>query len=79
MNPETIYYLPGHGGRLETGLGAALLGRGYNVTGRQTIGDFKSIPFSEQVAIIADDLTTNYWYGSARVIAKADSRTKCNV
>lgn len=71
MNPETIYYLPGHGGRLETGLGAALLSRGYNVTGRQTIGDFKSIPFSEQVAIIADDLTTNYWYGSARVIANS--------
>jgi len=71
MKPETIYYLPGHGGHLETGLGAALLSRGYNVTGRQTIGDFKAIPFSEQIAMIADDLTANYWYESARVIANS--------
>lgn len=71
MKPETIYYLPGHGGRLETGLGAALLSRGYNVAGRQTIGDFKSIPFSEQIAIIAEDLTTNYWHERASVIANS--------
>jgi hypothetical protein len=71
MNPETIYYLPGHGGRLETGLGEALLGRGYKVAGRQTIGDFKAISFSEQIAIIAEDLSINYWYEGARVIANS--------
>ena len=37
-NPKTIYYLPGHGGRLGTGLGEALLSRGYNVSGRETVG-----------------------------------------
>lgn len=71
MKPKTIYFLPGHGGRLETGLGSALLARGYNVAGRQTIGDFKAIPFSEQIAIIAKDLTTSYWHEEARVIANS--------
>ena len=60
--PKTIYYLPGHGGRLGTGLGQALLSRGYNVSGRETVGDFKDIPFSQQVAIIAEDLRTHYWH-----------------
>jgi hypothetical protein len=71
MNPKTIYYLPGHGGRLETGLGEALLNRGYNVAGRQTIGAFNSIPFSEQIAIVANDLTANYWHEESRIIANS--------
>jgi hypothetical protein len=71
MDPETIYYLPGHGGRLETGLGAALLDRGYNVTGRQTLGEFKDIPFSEQTAIIAEDLLSHFWKKEALVIANS--------
>ncbi len=71
MTPETIYYLPGHGGRLGTGLGEALLGRGYNVTGRETVGEFKDIPFSQQIAIIAEDLKTHYWHEEARVIANS--------
>lgn len=37
MKSETIYYLPGHGGRLETGLGEALLSRKVlDRRGRQT-------------------------------------------
>ena len=71
MKSETVYYLPGHGGRLETGLGEALMSRGFNVAGRQTIGDFKAIPFSDQIAIIAEDLTNNYWREGARVIANS--------
>ncbi len=71
VKPETIYYLPGHGGRLETGLGQALLSRGYNVSGRETIGEFREIPFSEQVAIIADDLTTHCWKPEGLVIANS--------
>ena len=71
MTPKTIYYLPGHGGRLGTGLGEALLSRGYNVSGRETVGEFKDIPFSQQVAIIAEDLKTHYWHEEARVIANS--------
>ena len=60
MTPKTIYYLPGHGRSLETGLGEALLLRGYNVSGRATVGEFKEFLFSDQVNIIADDLSSHY-------------------
>ena len=70
-NPKTIYYLPGHGGRLGAGLGEALLGRGYDVSGRETVGEFKDIPFSQQITIVAEDLTTHYWHEDARVIANS--------
>lgn len=53
---RTIYYLPGHGGQLATGLGQGLMDRGFDVTGRETRGDFCALPFDEQLQIIADDL-----------------------
>jgi predicted alpha/beta hydrolase family esterase len=68
---RTIYYLPGHGGRLETGLGEALLSRGFDVTGRQTIGEFRALPFSEQVALVAHDLTSSHWNPDAMVVANS--------
>ena len=68
---KSIYYLPGHGGRLSTGLGEALLSRGCSVSGRETVGEFKDIPFSQQIAIIAEDLKTHYWHEEARVIANS--------
>ena len=71
MNSQSIYYLPGRGGRLKTGLGAELISRGFDVTGRQTTGEFKGLPFSDQIAIIADDLTTNFWQEESRVVANS--------
>ena len=68
---KSIYYLPGHGGRLSTGLGEALLSRGYSVSGRETAGEFKDIPFSQQITIIAEDLKTHCWDEDARVIANS--------
>lgn len=68
---RTIYYLPGHGGRLETGLGEALLSRGFDVTGRQTIGEFRTLPFSEQVSLVAHDLCSSHWHPDALVIANS--------
>ena len=53
----TIYYLPGHGGHLETGLGEVLPSRGIKVARRETIEDFRSLPFSEQVKLVAQDLS----------------------
>ena len=50
---SSIYYLPGHGGRLGTGLGEGLLSRGFDVAGRETVGEFKDLPFNEQVALVA--------------------------
>ena len=46
-----IYYLPGHGGSISNGLGQALSGRGYDVFGRETVGDFRRLDFNDQVDI----------------------------
>ena len=61
---KSIYYLPGHGGRLHTGLGEGLLGRGFNVAGRETVREFRSLPFQEQIQAVAEDLSTFYWSNS---------------
>jgi hypothetical protein len=53
-----IYYLPGHGGRITNGLGQALVRRGYEVVGRETVGDFKKLDFNDQVITIANDTTS---------------------
>lgn len=68
---ETVYYLPGHGGLIRTGLGQALLDRGYDVTGRETVGEFKSLGFQAQVQTVASDLREYFWREDARVIANS--------
>jgi hypothetical protein len=70
-NVETIYYLPGHGGLISTGLGQALLDRGYDVTGREIVGEFKSLGFQAQVQTVASDLRDYFWKEDARVIANS--------
>ncbi len=72
LNSATsIYYLPGHGGRLTTGLGDGLLSRGFDVAGRETIGEFRALPFGRQVELVARDLTSMYWREDARVVANS--------
>lgn len=66
-----IYYLPGHGGHLETGLGAELMSRGYDVTGRETRGEFKLLPFASQVDLVAQDLSSMCWSEDALVVANS--------
>lgn len=70
MTP-TLYYLPGYGGQLSTGLGAALLARGFNIAGRETRDGFKDLPFLEQVQTVSDDLTEHFWREDALVIANS--------
>ena len=65
---ETVYYLPGWGGQLSTGLGQALLERGYDVTGRETLGDFKALGFAGQVETVASDLREHFWREDSHVI-----------
>lgn len=67
-NCKLVYYLPGHGGRLETGLGEGLLSRGYDVFGRETLGEFLDLPFGEQVEAVANDLKEHLWNAQVRVI-----------
>ena len=38
---DTAYYLPGIGGRLNTGLGRGIHDRGYKVVGLETLGEFQ--------------------------------------
>lgn len=66
-----IYYLPGHGGRITTGLGQALVGRGYEVVGRETVGDFKRLDFNDQVNTIANDIELHFWREDAKIIANS--------
>ena len=68
---KTVYYLPGWGGQLATGLGQALMSIGFDVTGRETRGDFKAIGFREQVKCVAKDLETHFWSEEARVVANS--------
>ena len=68
---KSIYLLPGRGGRLTAGLGLALKGRGYHLSGRETLGDFAKLPLHMQAQAIADDLQGEFWDGSAQVIANS--------
>ena len=67
----TIYYLPGHGGRLDTGLGQELISRGWDLTGRATVGEFRNLSFSDQVDTINKDLKDHFWHSEARVVANS--------
>ena len=64
-----VYYLPGRGGHLATGLGEGLRSRGWDVTGRETTGAFRDLPFTDQVHTIAQDLQQHFWHPQARVVA----------
>jgi hypothetical protein len=68
---KTIYYLPGYGGQLATGLGRALMDRGFDVAGRETRGDFRRLPFDEQIATVGQDLKDYFWNAEARVIGNS--------
>lgn len=68
---NTIYYLPGHGGKLASGLGQGLMDRGFNVTGRETRDAFRQMPFDEQVQTIREDLQEHFWSEEARVVCNS--------
>ena len=42
---DTAYYLPGMGGRFNTGLGRGIHDRGYKAVGRETLGEFQKYSF----------------------------------
>jgi len=71
MISNTVYYLPGWGGQLNTGLGHALISRGFDITGRETRGDFKDLGFNGQVNQIAQDLQDHFWTTESKVIANS--------
>ena len=66
---QTVYYLPGRGGQLTSGLGEGLVDRGLSVTGRETLGQFLKLTFQQQIDAINSDLQDKFWDQSARLIA----------
>ena len=68
---STLYYLPGRGGRLDAGLGTALVERNLLVSGRETIGEFASLSFQEQVELVAQDIQANFWHKEAKILANS--------
>jgi hypothetical protein len=68
---KNVYYLPGMGGRLDTGLGLALLSRGFNLQGRELTGEFRKLDFGQQVDCVVADLQSIDWEAGGRVIANS--------
>lgn len=68
---RTVYYLPGYGGQLATGLGQGLLSRGFEVAGRETRGEFRDLPFQDQIETIVSDLQAHFWHRDTRVVCNS--------
>ena len=68
---STLYYLPGRGGRLDAGLGTALVERNLLVSGRETLGDFASLSFQEQIELVAQDIQANFWHKESKILANS--------
>jgi pimeloyl-ACP methyl ester carboxylesterase len=68
---HTVYYLTGMGGTLHTGLGKALLDRGFDVTGRQLSGEFRNVSFTDQIDTVCNDLKEHFWDEDALVVCNS--------
>ena len=68
---DTVYYLPGMGGRLNTGLGKGIHDRGYEVTGRETRGEYQKYSFQDKIDLVANDLEQHFWYEEAKVVVNS--------
>ncbi len=66
-----VYYLPGAGGEQRTGLGEAILRRGFDVMGRETRGDFQRLEFQEKIDLVAQDLSAPFWRPDALVVCNS--------
>ena len=44
---------------------------GFDVAGRETRGDFRSLPFDEQIATVGQDLKDHFWHDEAQVICNS--------
>ena len=72
MNSRSpIYYLPGRGGRLDAGLGTALIERNLLVSGRETVGEFAGLSFQEQIGLVAQDIQAGFWHKEAKILANS--------
>ena len=68
---QTVYYLPGMGGRLNTGLGRGIHDRNYKIVGRETLGEFQKFTFQDKIDTVKNDLEEYFWYPDAKVVANS--------
>lgn len=76
---QTIYYVPGRGGRLDQGLGVELSARGFDLIGREIsrhgsrekTNPFASLHFVQQIEVIQHDLKSHAWKEDALVIGNS--------
>jgi len=66
---DTIYYLTGRGGQLNTGVGSGLLDRGFTLRGREMSGKFDTLSIQNQIDLISQDLQDGFWQKESKVIA----------
>lgn len=66
---DAIYYLPGRGGEISTGLGQGLLDRRCSIVGRETRGAFLKLTFQQQLDAICTDLQDDFWNADAKLVA----------
>lgn len=68
---KVIYYLPGAGGQLSTGLGQGLMQLGFGVAGRETRGEFRGLGFDEQLRVIRTDLQDHFWSEDSQIVCNS--------
>ena len=68
---KVIYYLPGAGGQLTTGLGQGLMQLGFDVAGRETRGEFRRLSFDEQLRVIRADIQDHFWHEDAQLVCNS--------
>lgn len=66
-----MYYLPGRGGHLNQGLGAALQSKGVHIVGRELPGGADSGGFATHVDAVAADLQRDHWHRDSLVVANS--------
>jgi hypothetical protein len=66
---DGVYYLPGRGGEISTGLGQGLLDRGCSIAGREIRGAFLKLTFQQQLDAICTDLQDEFWNADANLVA----------
>ena len=66
---NSVYYLPGRGGEITTGLGQGLMDRGCSIVGRETRGAFLKLTFQQQLDTICKDLQDEFWNADAKLVA----------
>jgi hypothetical protein len=71
ISHKLVYYLPGWGGRLHTGLGEGLAERGFDIAGRETRDEFKDLTFQQKIDTIASDLQAHFWSADAHIVVNS--------